>query len=154
MPTQDKDLFKRSIVVMEFLEKWGYITAGLSFLLLGMVVFVYGWGLFFIQLGHGILPATMHLMIDLLLVIIFLELFRTILEFSKTHQLTLEPFFYIGIVAAIRRILTLTATAHDIVLLSDAQFQRYVLDIGLNGVLVLVLIVSLYIYKKSTTQKL
>jgi uncharacterized membrane protein (DUF373 family) len=136
---------------MEWLERWGYITAGLSFLLLGMIVFLHGWGMFFAYIGKGILPAAMRLMVDLLLVIIFLELFRTILEFSKTHALTLEPFFYIGIVAAIRRILTLTA--HDTMEISREHFEQYLWDIGIHGVLVLGLVLGLYVYKKGSTAK-
>jgi len=31
------------IHVLESLERWGYLTAGLSFLLLGMLSFAYGW---------------------------------------------------------------------------------------------------------------
>ncbi|MEK7286578.1 MAG: phosphate-starvation-inducible PsiE family protein [Nitrospirota bacterium] len=153
MSTKSENLFKRSIVMMEWLEKWGYVTAGLSFLFLGMIIFVQGWGLFFYNLNDGVLRAAMHLMVDLLLVVIFLELFRTILEFSKTHTLTLEPFIYIGIVAAIRKILTLTATAHDTMALSAERFFHYLWDIGLHGVLVLGLIISLYIYRKAIVNK-
>ncbi|MBI3358593.1 MAG: phosphate-starvation-inducible PsiE family protein [Nitrospirae bacterium] len=152
MPTQTEKMYKSSINLMEWLEKWGYITAGVSFLLLGMVVFIHGWGAFLFSLHEGVLKAAMRLMVDLLLVIIFMELFRTLLEFLKTHTLTLEPFLYIGIVAAIRRILTLTA--HDTVLETSAdQFQRYLWDLGLHGALVLVLTLSLFIYKIGTRTK-
>ncbi len=137
---------------MEWLERWGYITAGLSFLVLGMAVFAFGWISFFAHLSKGVLNAAMGLMVDLLLVIIFLELFRTILEFLKTHTLTLEPFLYIGIVAAIRRILTLTAQ-EAIVHATSEQFNRYLWDVGLHGGLVIGLIVSLFLYKKGTTMK-
>ncbi len=152
MATQTEKMFKASIQMMEWLEKWGYITAGLSFLLLGMAVFAYGWATFFSSLYKGILNASMALMVDLLLVIIFMELFRTILEFLKTHTLTLEPFLYIGIVAAIRRILTLTA--HEAIAEASAeQFSRYLWDVGMHGGLVAGLIVSLFIYKKGITVK-
>ncbi len=131
---------------MEWLEKWGYVTAGISFLVLGMLVFLHGWGAFFSSLHEGVLKAAMRLMVDLLLVIIFMELFRTLLEFLKTHTLTLEPFLYIGIVAAIRRILTLTA--HDTASDGTAdQFQRYLWDLSLHGALVFVMTISLFVYK-------
>jgi uncharacterized membrane protein (DUF373 family) len=152
MAMQTEKTFRTSIQVMEWLEKWGYITAGLSFLVLGMAVFAHGWASFFSGLHKGVLSASMGLMVDLLLVIIFMELFRTILEFLKTHTLTLEPFLYIGIVAAIRRILTLTA--HEaIAQVSAEQFSRYLWDVGMHGGLVFGLIVSLFIYKKGITVK-
>jgi len=138
---------------MEWLEKWGYITAGVSFLALGMIVFMHGWFLFFVGIIHqGILHPAMALMVDLLLVIIFLELFRTLLEFLKTHTLTLEPFFYIGIVAAIRRILTVTA--HEALSdISSDQFVQYMWDIGVHGGLVVALVVSLFVYRKGLETK-
>jgi uncharacterized membrane protein (DUF373 family) len=151
MSTKIERIYKSSLNLMEWLEKWGYITAGVSFLALGMVVFFHGWGSFFSSLHEGLLKASMRLMVELLLVIIFLELFRTLLEFLKTHTLTLEPFLYIGIVAAIRRILTLTA--HDTVDVSEDQFQRYLWDLGLHGALVFVLTLSLFVYKREVKTK-
>ena len=152
MATQTEKIYKSSLNLMEWLEKWGYITAGVSFLILGMVIFLHGWGSFFFSLHEGVLKAAMRLMVDLLLVIIFMELFRTLLEFLKTHTLTLEPFLYIGIVAAIRRILTLTA--HDTVFNASAgQFQRYLWDLSLHGALVFVMTLSLFVYKRETKTK-
>jgi uncharacterized membrane protein (DUF373 family) len=152
MSTKTENIFKSSLHLMEWLEKWGYITAGVSFLLLGMIVFLHGWGTFIFSLHEGIIKASMKLMVDLLLVIILMELFRTLLEFLKTHTLTLGPFFYIGIVAAIRRLLTLTAheTGSDI---SDQQFDRYLWDLGFHGILVFVMTLSLFIYKREPTTK-
>src|SRR5581483_5843517 len=53
----------------------------------------------------GSLPGA-GLIHDLLLVIILLELFRTIINFLKTKIITREPFLYICIIASTRRILT------------------------------------------------
>ncbi len=149
---ESEKLLKRSIQTMEVLERWGYITAGVSFLLLGMIVFVYGWGAFFFEIHKNVLFASMELMINLLLVIILLELFRTLLEFLKTHSLSLEPFLYIGIVAAIRRILTLTA--HEaMVVATPEQFERYIWDVSLHGLLVLGLVFALFLYRKGLREK-
>jgi uncharacterized membrane protein (DUF373 family) len=95
----------------------------------------------------------MGLMVDLLLVIILMELFRTILEFLKTHALSLEPFLYIGIVATIRRIRTRTAQ-EAMVHASQDQFTRYIWDVSLHGILVLGLILSLFFYKKGMSVKI
>jgi uncharacterized membrane protein (DUF373 family) len=145
---QNEKSFKKVLLAMEWLERWGYITAGVSFLALGMVVFTRGWFVFFVGLiRRDVLHPAMALMVDLLLVIIFLELFRTLLEFLKTHTLTLEPFLYIGIVAAIRRILTVTA--HEALsVVSPDHFVRYMWDIGVHGILVVAFVFSLFLYKK------
>ena len=136
---------------MEWLEKWGYVTAGLSFLLLGMVVFLFSWYSFLITFKDGVLLASLNLMNDLLLVIILLELFRTILNFLKTHTITLEPFLYVGIVAAIRKVLTTGAQEAVRETMSDAQFERYLWDIGLHGVLIFLLVIAMFSYKKHLT---
>src|SRR5947208_15539075 len=94
------------IAWMETLDGLGYITAGFSFLLLGMVVFAQAWCTFLKTLSSGVLPAALTLIHDLLLVGILLELFRTIINFLKTHIITLEPFLYSCILASPRRILT------------------------------------------------
>jgi len=77
---------------LEWLEEWGYLTASLSFLLLGMITFVYGWYAFFISFWSGMVEAALHLTNNLLFVVILLELFRTLLNFLKSHTVTLEPF--------------------------------------------------------------
>lgn len=152
MDNQTERPFRFSIQLMESLERWGYITAGLSFLFLGMVVFVYGWYVFYETLSDGVLRASLILMVDLLLVIILLELFRTVLNFLKTHTITLEPFLYVGIVAAIRRILT-TGAQEAVLQSSDQQFNRYLWDVGLNGLLIIVLVLALFVYKKQMGPK-
>ena len=142
-----------SVRVMRHLEQWGYITTGLSFLCLGMIVFSYGWYLFFFDLQKGVLPAALSLMNDLLLVLILLELFKTIMNYLVTHTITLEPFFYVGIVAAIREILTTNAQKTVSHIVSDQEFNRYLGNIGFNGLLIVVLVLSLFLYKKQLALK-
>jgi uncharacterized membrane protein (DUF373 family) len=139
---------KNSIRVLEWMEQWGYITAGLSFLFLGMVVFSFGWYSFFSELPNGVLAASLTLMNDLLLVIILLELFRTVLNFLKTHTVTLEPFLYVGIVAAIRKILTTSAEGAVREVASEQYFNRYLWDMGLHGILIFLLVIALLGYRK------
>src|SRR5437867_13248525 len=88
------------IAWMETLDGWGYITAGFSFLVLGMVVFAHAWYMFITTFTVGVLSSVLALIHDLLLVVILLELFRTIINFLKTHVITLEPFLYICIIAS------------------------------------------------------
>ena len=101
-PTTDA----KTIGVMETLDGLGYITTGFSFLLIGMVVFAHSWYVFLLSVGSTAIPAVLALVHDLLLVIILLELFRTIINFLKTKIITLEPFLYICVIASTRRILT------------------------------------------------
>ncbi len=91
---------------MQFLDRWGYITACLSFLVVGMLVFGYSWFSFVQTVEQNFLSATITLLNDLLFVIILLELFRTVLGFLQHDRIRLEPFLHVGVIASVRRILT------------------------------------------------
>jgi len=134
------------IHTLEWLEKWGYLTAGLSFLLLGMVVFAYGWYAFLVHFQSGVLHAALVLTNDLLFVVILLELFRTVINFLKSRVVTLEPFLYVGIIAGTRRILTGGAHVTNLETVSDLAFNRYLWDIGLNVLIVLGLVLAIFMY--------
>ncbi len=140
---------KQWVSWMKWLDRWGYITAGFSFLLLGMMVFLYSWVVFGTRAPEGFLPAALTLVNDLLLVIILLELFRTIIRFLQTDIITLEPFLNIGIIASIRRILTAGAELAHLTVVTDELFNRYMMDIALNVVVVLVLIIAVFLVRKS-----
>ena len=138
-----------AIEVMEALDGWGYITAGISFLALGMVVFVHAWYAFAMTVGSKVVPAVLGLLHDLLLVIILLELFRTIINFLKTKTITLEPFLYICIIASTRRILTTGAQIANLEELTDQLFHRYLLDVGANVMVIVALVIALYVIRKA-----
>jgi uncharacterized membrane protein (DUF373 family) len=130
-PTTDA----KTIGVMETLDGLGYITTGFSFLLIGM--------------GSATVPAVLALVHDLLLVIILLELFRTIINFLKTKVITLEPFLYICVIASTRRILTTGAQIASMEDLTDQVFHRYLLDLGSNVLVVLALVLAVYLMRRA-----
>lgn len=128
---------------LEVLEEWGYLTAGLSFLLVGMVTFVYAWVAFFSALDAGVLGALLLLTNDLLFVLILLELFRTVINFLKSHVVKLEPFLYVGIIAGTRRILTSGTQLVQFEKMDQLLFERYLWDVGANLIIVFVLVLGL-----------
>jgi len=136
------------IAWMETLDGLGYITAGFSFLLLGMVVFAHAWYAFVTTLASGVLPAALTLIHDLLLVVILLELFRTIINFLKTHVITLEPFLYICIIASTRRILTTGAETAYSENLTTEVFHRYLLDVGVNVLVIVALVLAVFLVRR------
>ncbi|TLY40632.1 MAG: hypothetical protein E6K58_11465 [Nitrospirae bacterium] len=104
------ETMKQWLSWMELLDRWGYITAGFSLLILGMLIFANSWYKFAMASTRtGFLPAGLQLLNDLLLVIIILELFRTVVRFLQTEVLTVEPYLAVGIIACTRRILTASA---------------------------------------------
>jgi len=127
---------KRSpwIGVMETLDGWGYITAGFSFLVLGMIVFAHAWYMFIATFTVGVLSSVLALIHDLLLVVILLELFR--------------------IIASTRRILTTGAATAYTKDLTQEVFHQYLLDIGVNVLVIVALVFAVYMASKRTAPPL
>ncbi len=132
---------------MERLEKYGYVTAGISFLFLGMVVFVYGWFEFLLGLQGNLSRAVLVLMNDLLLVVILLELFRTIINFLKSRTISLEPFLHVGIIASVRRLLTIGAEMTLQAGIAADRYNQYLFDELVNVGVILVLVFALFLYR-------
>ncbi|MBH0180892.1 MAG: phosphate-starvation-inducible PsiE family protein, partial [Nitrospira sp.] len=85
-----------------------------------------------------------------LLVIILLELFRTTINFLKTKVIALEPFLYICVIASTRRILTTGAQISYMDELTDLVFNRYLMDLGANVLVVVALIVAVYVSRRAS----
>lgn len=138
---------------MEWLDRWGYVTAGMSLLILGMLIFVHSWYVFALGAAKvGLLVAGLRLLNDLLLVIILLELYRTVIRFLQTGILALEPYLAVGIIACTRRILTASAELSHQPEVTDTMFQRYLWDVGLNVVVIMVLILAVYLIRQRPGQ--
>lgn len=145
----DRTLSGPTIGLMDALDGWGYITTGFSFLLIGMIVFLHAWYGFVVTVGTKTIPAVLALVHDLLLVIILLELFRTIINFLKTKVITLEPFLYICVIASTRRILTTGAQIAYMEEVTDPIFNRYLLDLGANVLVIVALVIAVYLARRA-----
>ena len=144
-----KEVMKRWCGVMEWLDRLGYLTAGFSLLVLGMLIFAHAWFLFVTKAGQGdLLQSGLKLLNDLLLVIILLELFRTVLRFLQTEILDLEPYLAVSIIACTRRILTASAELSHLPAMTDTQFYQYLMDVGLNVTVIMVLVVGVFLIRK------
>ncbi len=143
-------LSDNTVSVMETLDGLGYVTTGVSFLAVSIVLFVRAWYVFALGVGSDAVLAVLGLVHDLLLVIILLELFRTTINFVKTRVITLEPFIYICVIASARRILTTGAQISYMDELTDLVFNRYLMDLGANVLVVVVLIVAIYVSRRAS----
>jgi uncharacterized membrane protein (DUF373 family) len=150
-----KEVMKRWCGVMEWLDRLGYLTAGFSLLVLGMLIFAHAWYVFVTKAGHtGLLPAGLKLLNDLLLVIILLELFRTVIRFLQTEVLDLEPYLAVGIIACTRRVLTASAELSHQLAMTETQFYQYLMDVGLNVTVIMVLVIGVFLVRKRPAQAL
>ncbi len=96
-----------------------------------------------------VIPATRRPFFRPLLVIILLELFRTVLGFLQSERVRLEPFLHVGVIASVRKILTTGAELSHIKDVPKETFDHYMMDMGLHVVVILVLMIALYLVKKS-----
>ena len=144
-----KEVMKRWCGVMEWLDRLGYLTAGFSLLVLGMLIFAHAWYSFVARAEEvGLLQSGLKLLNDLLLVIILLELFRTVIRFLQTEILDLEPYLAVGIIACTRRILTASAELSHLPSMTEMQFYQYLMDVGLNVTVIMVLVVGVFLVRK------
>lgn len=150
-----KEVMKRWCGVMEWLDRLGYLTAGFSLLVLGMLIFAHAWYVFITKAGSiGLLPSGLKLLNDLLLVIILLELFRTVIRFLQTEVLDLEPYLAVGIIACTRRVLTASAELSHQLNMTETLFYQYLMDVGLNVTVIMVLVVGVFLVRKRPVQSL
>jgi uncharacterized membrane protein (DUF373 family) len=102
-------------------------------ILLGVVVYD-----FVRDLGQvPFVAQVLELLSGLLLVFIFTELITTIRVVIARRRVVVEPFLFVGMVAAIRRLIVISAEAEN--LLGTAQFRDVVLEIGVLAGTVLLL---------------
>ncbi|MBI5198171.1 MAG: phosphate-starvation-inducible PsiE family protein [Nitrospirae bacterium] len=126
-----------------------YVGVGAAFLAVGISIFFYSLGMFFSQyVEKGFMTAVVHLIHDLLLVLIVLEVMRTITNYLREHTLSIEPFLYIGIIAASRAILTAGAEISNRAASDVEAFYRYLLEIGINALVILLIAIALFLSSK------
>jgi uncharacterized membrane protein (DUF373 family) len=110
-------------------------------ILLGAVVYR-----FVHELGRGpVLADMLDLLSGLLLVFIFTELISTIRVVIARRAVQVEPFLIVGIVAAIRRLIVVSAEAED--LLGTPRFRDVMLEIGVLAGTALVLGVTVLLLR-------
>ncbi|MCK4837543.1 MAG: hypothetical protein KAS94_02015 [Desulfobulbaceae bacterium] len=102
------------------------------------------------NLLHPDITTVLHVLNDVLLVLIVMELMWPIIRFLKREPFTLNPFLYIGIISCIRRILLIEAE-HSIVSQAIsyqaelATLWPVLAELATNVFIILILAVSLRI---------
>jgi uncharacterized membrane protein (DUF373 family) len=82
-----------------------------------------------------------------LLVLLIVELLYTVQVSFREHALVPEPFLLVGLIAAVRRVLVLTA-AFELRGKSDIEVQHFIIELAVLTGLILALAVSLMLLRK------
>ena len=135
--SEDDGLRERVQGAFGFVEDGFYVAIALALTLGGIGLFGYVIYDFFTKLSDGSSFTTLilELLDGLLLVFILTELIHTIRAVIDEKVLVAEPFLVVGVVAAIRRLVVVSAEAKD--LFGKPTFSDAMLEIGiLTGVIV------------------
>lgn len=89
--------------------------------------------------------SVIHLVNDVLLALIILELLWTVIRFLKKQKFILGPFLAIGIIAAVRRILLIEAQTSY---MAHVPFEK-MYEIGLSAAVIIILMAAYYISVKA-----
>lgn len=139
-----KDLFGR-------VERYTYIAVGVL-LVVAVAVAVAG---AVALLWHGALDWTntgpvFEVVDRLLFILMLVEIMHTVSASIRTGGLTVEPFLVVGLIASIRRVLVITLETSEAMrghAWSDTvseQFHASMIELGVLGGLILVMVVSIY----------
>ncbi|GMR04278.1 MAG: hypothetical protein BMS9Abin23_0170 [Thermodesulfobacteriota bacterium] len=91
-----------------------------------------------------------HIIGELLFVLIIMELFRQVFRQITRKSFSLNPFIFIGFIAGIRGMLLMQMK----LAMGEAEFQEGVYMIAVYAVVLLILVVSYYVYNKARTDSL
>ena len=111
----------------------GAVLVGAAGLLLGEAAYNLA-----TELDDGVVPAAREALDTLLLTFIFVELFAAVRVTVRQQQLVAEPFFLVGIIAAIKEIVLLVG-AEDLTSDDWEAFRDGMIEVGVLAGVILVL---------------
>lgn len=92
--------------------------------------------------------AVLHALDSLLLVVMLVEILHTVKISLKSEVLVIEPFMIVGIIAAIRRILVVTAEQAHPTAEKAVEFQMAMLELGILTVMILTLVGAIFMVRR------
>jgi uncharacterized membrane protein (DUF373 family) len=122
----------------------GLLLAGSSIILLATGVIGFGQSL----LSGSFVADIVPLLDRILLILLLVELLYTVQVSFREHALVPEPFILVGLIAAIRRILVLTAEFAEIVDKPETVFRHFIIELAALTFLIVTLVVSLALLRK------
>jgi phosphate starvation-inducible membrane PsiE len=90
---------------------------------------------------------------SVLLVMMTMEIVYTVAISLEAHALVAEPFLIIGAIAAIRRMLVITATSTKDEHTAPEVFRNTLFELGLLALIVVTMAVSIYILRRAENLK-
>jgi uncharacterized membrane protein (DUF373 family) len=127
----------------------GVLLAAGALILLGAAA----WFLFNNIFSGEIRELIVDLLDQILLILMVLEILYTVQVSFREHVLSPEPFLVVGLIAAVRRILIITAEFSKPAEVMEAAFRNAMMELGLLTLLILSLVFSLYFLTRQRPTK-
>ncbi|MBA3357335.1 MAG: hypothetical protein H0U18_15635 [Pyrinomonadaceae bacterium] len=145
-PQQKRNWVARAFTAVEDIVYLGLgvLLAGCSIALLVSGVISFGQNLMAGSLTTNIVP----LLDRILLILLVVELLYTVQVSFREHGLIPEPFLLVGLIAAIRRVLVLTAEFAEIRDKPETVFQHLIVELAVLTFLIVALVFSLVLLRK------
>ena len=126
-----------------------YVALGLMLASCAITLLFDGIVTFIRQIGQATaFASTLGLLDRILLILLIVELLYTVQVSFREHAVMPEPFLLVGLIAAIRRVLLLTAEFSQVRALTETMFQHFVIELGVLTILIISLAFSLLLLKK------
>jgi uncharacterized membrane protein (DUF373 family) len=148
---QETKRVEKSILPLKYVD----MVEDVFHALLAIVLLAIGIGAFFFSIKRILetAPFFPNGMIqgvnDILFIVIILEILRTVISRFTDGVYQLDKFLIIGVIAAVRHILTVGASLTLVGGKSDQAFERALLEMGLNALIVIALVFAIFLSKSA-----
>ncbi|MGH2775699.1 MAG: phosphate-starvation-inducible PsiE family protein [Actinomycetota bacterium] len=146
---KDNRIRERTEGAFGYVEDIFYVAVAVALAIAGVMLFGYVVYDFAVRLFDGgkLTDLILEFLDGLLLVFIITELIHTVRAVIDEKVLVAEPFLIVGIVAAIRRLIVISAEAKD--LLGTPEFADAMFEIGLLTGSVLLLAAAIFLLRST-----
>ena len=151
VPVKDTTHPARRFVVrgLSLVEDITYVGLGVLLSLGALTLLAAAFKSFFGALLRGALAGSVVTLLDqILLVLLIIELLYTVQVSFREHGLLAEPFLVVALIAAIRRVLILTAQVSQLPEAGGAVFKQTIVELSLLTVMVLAFVGSLILLQR------
>jgi uncharacterized membrane protein (DUF373 family) len=151
----DKKHIETSIIPIKYVD----LVEDIFHAILALSLFVIGIGAFYYSIKRLIqtTPFFPNGMIqgvnDILFIVIILEILRTVISRFTDGVYQLDKFLIIGVIAAVRHILTVGASLTLTAQKTDEAFRRALYELGLNALVVIALVFAIFLSKAAHRNK-
>lgn len=153
MPDEKEKNEGRQLTALTFryIEQAFYVAVAIALSIAGVILFGHVTYRFVTHISEDLPAAILELLDGLLLVFIIGEVIHTIAAVIQENLLRTEPFLIVGIVAAIRRLLVITAEAEREI--GRPHFDDLMWELGLLLAAVLVLGTTIYLVRHTDSKE-